>query len=146
MTGTPATILLISPSESPAGAHRSLCAIWRRGSRATTRELPPELSRKVREAARAGIDDQALDEVLRWLETSDGRETTPAPAPPNLTPRELEVLQKLTDGLAYKEIADDLGIRMSTVQSFIRSLYRKLRVHSATEAVSLALRHRWVAA
>ena len=122
--------------------------MWRRGSRATTRELPADLSRKVRDAARQGIDDEALEEVFRWLETSDPRlgQASPTPPPPNLTPRELEVLQKLTDGLAYKEIADDLGIRMSTVQSFIRSLYRKLRVHSATEAVSMALRYRWVAA
>ncbi|MEM9079061.1 MAG: response regulator transcription factor [Verrucomicrobiota bacterium] len=54
----------------------------------------------------------------------------------SLTPRELEVLDLLSKGYAYKEVAAELGISYSTVQRHIENIYRKLHVHSATHAVS----------
>ena len=41
----------------------------------------------------------------------------------------------LAQGYRYKEIADNLGISMDTVRSYIRRIYEKLQVHSRTEAV-----------
>jgi DNA-binding NarL/FixJ family response regulator len=61
-----------------------------------------------------------------------------------LTTREQGVLRALTRGLAYKQVADELEISIDTVRSHIRSIYEKLQVHSATEAVSRALRDRLV--
>ena len=61
-----------------------------------------------------------------------------------LSAREQGVLRALTRGLAYKQVADELGISIDTVRSHIRSIYEKLQVHSATEAVSRALRDRLV--
>ena len=52
-----------------------------------------------------------------------------------LTARELEVLQGLSRGHPYKEIASDLGISLSTVRTYIQRIYEKLHVHSQTEAV-----------
>ena len=52
-----------------------------------------------------------------------------------LTARELQVLQKLSEGHAYKQIASDLGISLSTVRTYIQRIYEKLHVHSQTEAV-----------
>ena len=54
------------------------------------------------------------------------------------------MLRALTRGLAYKQVADELEISIDTVRSHIRSIYEKLQVHSATEAVSRALRDRLV--
>jgi DNA-binding NarL/FixJ family response regulator len=51
-----------------------------------------------------------------------------------LTPREQEILRLLAKGHLYKEIADHLGISMSTVRSHITAVYEKLHVHSRTEA------------
>jgi DNA-binding NarL/FixJ family response regulator len=52
-----------------------------------------------------------------------------------LTARELEVLQGLSCGQPYKEIASRLGISLSTVRTYIQRIYEKLHVHSQTEAV-----------
>ncbi|MFD2256763.1 response regulator transcription factor [Luteolibacter algae] len=54
----------------------------------------------------------------------------------SLSPREIQVLELLVKGFAYKEVAADLGISYSTVQRHIESIYRKLHVHSRTHAVS----------
>jgi DNA-binding NarL/FixJ family response regulator len=51
-----------------------------------------------------------------------------------LTDRERELLALLARGKHYKEIADQLGISTDTVRSHIRRIYRKLHVHSRTEA------------
>ena len=57
-----------------------------------------------------------------------------------LTHREAEVLRFLVRGLIKKEIADELSISQHPVDMHLRSVYRKLRVRSQTEAVSKALR------
>ena len=54
----------------------------------------------------------------------------------SLSPREIEVLELLVKGFAYKEVAGELTISYSTVQRHIESIYRKLHVHSRTHAVS----------
>ncbi len=52
----------------------------------------------------------------------------------HLTSREHEILRLLAKGYMYKEIADHLGISMSTVRTHISAVYEKLHVHSRTEA------------
>lgn len=52
-----------------------------------------------------------------------------------LTPREHEILGLLSKGLAYKEIADKLGIAFRTVQAHLHTIYGKLHVQTRTEAV-----------
>jgi DNA-binding NarL/FixJ family response regulator len=51
-----------------------------------------------------------------------------------LTGREQDILKLLAKGYMYKEIADHLGISMSTVRTHITAVYEKLHVHSRTEA------------
>jgi DNA-binding NarL/FixJ family response regulator len=51
-----------------------------------------------------------------------------------LTGRELDILRLLAKGYMYKEIADHLGISMSTVRTHVTSVYEKLHVQSRTEA------------
>lgn len=53
-----------------------------------------------------------------------------------LTLREKDILQSLTDGNSYKMIAANLGITQGTVCTHIKSIYEKLGVHSQAEAVS----------
>ena len=45
------------------------------------------------------------------------------------------MLDGLAAGLAYKQIADQLGISIHTVRNYIRRIYEKLHVCSRTEAV-----------
>jgi DNA-binding NarL/FixJ family response regulator len=55
-----------------------------------------------------------------------------------LSPREQETLQLLSQGLSYEQVAENMGVTLSTVQSNVRSLYRKLNVKSQTQAVTMA--------
>src|SRR5882724_4593288 len=57
-----------------------------------------------------------------------------------LTPAEREFLDQLSNGYAYKEIADRMNISIDTVRSYVRTVYEKLHVHSRTEAVVKYLR------
>lgn len=57
-----------------------------------------------------------------------------------LSPREQEVLDLLSQGFMYKEISDKLGISFETVRTYIRRIYEKLHVRTRTEAVAKALR------
>jgi len=52
-----------------------------------------------------------------------------------LTEREWEILEQLSKGMRYKEIAEELFISIETVRSHLRKIYEKLQVGSATEAV-----------
>lgn len=62
----------------------------------------------------------------------------------NLTSRETAILQSLVNGYSYKMIASEAGISIDTVRFHIKKIYDKLHVHSATEAVSRAIRDRLV--
>ena len=61
-----------------------------------------------------------------------------------LTPRELEVLRALTEGLSTPEICDRLFIAPNTLRTHVQNIMGKLRVHSKLEAVAFALRHKLV--
>lgn len=58
----------------------------------------------------------------------------------NLSAREQEVLDCLSQGFLYKEIAEKLGISYETVHTYIRRIYEKLQVRTRTEAVAKFLR------
>lgn len=52
-----------------------------------------------------------------------------------LSEREIDILKLIAKGLRHDEVADTLGLRYSTVVSYVRDIYRKLAVHSRTEAL-----------
>ena len=58
-----------------------------------------------------------------------------------LTPRELETLRFLSQGLTYEGVADQMGVALSTIQWNVRNLYRKLNVRSQVQAISKARDH-----
>jgi len=57
-----------------------------------------------------------------------------------LSSREIEVLNLLSDGYNYQEIAESMFISVDTVRHHIRNIYKKLHVHSQSEAVAKAIR------
>jgi DNA-binding NarL/FixJ family response regulator len=71
------------------------------------------------------------------------RRTQSRPEPPpgpelntaKLTPREIDILWGIAKGFSYAEIADNLGMSRQTVPGHIKSIYRKLEVHTRGEAV-----------
>lgn len=94
-------------------------------------------------AAIRAIRDQGApmsSEVARRLVESFHRRTAPAATAEALTPRENEILELLSEGLLYKEIGDRLAIKLDTVGTHVKSIYRKLHVRSRTEAVMKFMR------
>lgn len=62
----------------------------------------------------------------------------------NLSAKETAILQFLVNGYSYKMIASELKISIDTVRFHIKKIYDKLHVHSATEAVSKAIKDKLV--
>jgi DNA-binding NarL/FixJ family response regulator len=64
----------------------------------------------------------------------------PTRADYQLTPHELRLLKLLVEGHSYKTAAAELGSSINTIGTHMQSIYRKLQVHSKSEAVVKALR------
>jgi DNA-binding NarL/FixJ family response regulator len=69
---------------------------------------------------------------------------TPAAQSYNFNEKEQRILTLLCKGNSYKMIADESGYAFETIRSYIKKIYEKLQVHSATEAVSKAINERLV--
>lgn len=92
--------------------------------------LSDDLVRVVREV-HAGKRPISHDVQLRLAQRS---------SQPSLTPREIEVLDLISEGLRNKDIAVMLGISNETVQVHIKNIFAKLDVEDRTAAVHVALR------
>jgi two-component system nitrate/nitrite response regulator NarL len=79
--------------------------------------------------------------LFRKLAGEQAREGSAADADFKLTPRELETLRYLSQGLTYEGVADKMGVALSTIQWNVRNLYRKLNVRSQVQAISKARDH-----
>jgi DNA-binding NarL/FixJ family response regulator len=55
-----------------------------------------------------------------------------------LTPREVQIINKIADGLSNKEIADQLYIEAQTVKNHVHNILDKLQLHNRLEAVQYA--------
>ncbi len=99
---------------------------------------PDEILNGIRDvhAGAAPLSAQVAGMILRGFSRMGPLRSKSEP----LTNRENEVLRHLVKGLLKKEIADALAISQHTVDMHLRSIYRKLHVHSQTEAVSVAFR------
>jgi DNA-binding NarL/FixJ family response regulator len=81
------------------------------------------------------------DELLARARRLLSRTATPqSPGDFTLTPRELEVLQLLAQGLGRGAMAEKLFLSPKTVATHVQHILTKLGVHSGTEAVAMAYR------
>jgi DNA-binding NarL/FixJ family response regulator len=69
--------------------------------------------------------------------------TMPVPDDKNveLSERERQVMEAIAAGQIYKQIADQLGVSVHTVRSYIRRIYEKLHVRTRSEAVAKYFKH-----
>ena len=70
-----------------------------------------------------------------------GQQSELDPSGQILTPREIEILRMIADGLGNKEIASKLSISDHTVKFHISSIFAKLSASNRAEAVTLGIRH-----
>jgi len=97
-----------------------------------------ELLEAIQEVHRGG--SPMTMHIARKVVQSFQKNAATAPTAENLSEREQQVLDLLSHGLIYKEIADKLGISYETVHTYIRRIYEKLQVRTRTEAVAKLLR------
>lgn len=61
-----------------------------------------------------------------------------------LSHREIQVLQMISRGMTYSQIAEDLHISKETSKVHIRNIYKKLQVNSKSEAIAIAQKERFI--
>lgn len=62
----------------------------------------------------------------------------------DFTLREEQILKLMCKGNSYKMIGTEIGLTFETIRSYVKKIYEKLQVHSATEAVSKAINEKLV--
>lgn len=87
------------------------------------------------DALRQAVTRVLLGETLPVPQTSDK---------PQLTPRQLEILQLLAEGLPNKSISRQLGVSEDTVKTHLKTLFQELTVHTRTACVSAARQRGWL--
>lgn len=100
---------------------------------------PEEILRAIREIYEGGAPMSPIiaSKVLRLFKTNLSKN---ADESFNLSSREKEILKCLVEGMSYKMIADTCFISADTVNGHIKNIYRKLQVHSKSEAVVKAIK------
>lgn len=102
------------------------------------RTATKELLEAIQEVHRGG--SPMTMHIARKVVQSFQKSAAAAQSTENLSEREQQVLDLLSQGLMYKEIADKLEISYETVHTYIRRIYEKLQVRTRTEAVAKFLR------
>jgi DNA-binding NarL/FixJ family response regulator len=131
-------ILMLTVYEDSQSVFKALCA---GACGFLVKKTPPSrLLDAIKDAYEGGSPMSSLiaRQVINVFQQTQGK--SDAEERSNLSSREKEVLVSLSDGNNYQEIADHLYISVDTVRHHIRNIYRKLHVHSQSEAVAKAIR------
>ncbi|MET4273934.1 MULTISPECIES: response regulator transcription factor [unclassified Bradyrhizobium] len=101
--------------------------------------FPTDIATTVRDlvAGHSPISASIARFIVRRTQGTAQAEPPPGPAlnTARLTPREIDILWGIAKGFSYAEIASHLGLSRQTVPGHIKNIYRKLEVHTRSEAV-----------
>lgn len=99
--------------------------------------FPTDIAATVRDlvAGHSPISASIARFIVRRTQSSAEPPPGPAINTAKLTPREIDILWGIAKGFSYAEIAGHLGLSRQTVPGHIKSIYRKLEVHTRGEAV-----------
>lgn len=111
-------------------------------------ESPQRIATAIEEAMIGGapMSSAIAGKILKLLKTKT--DTKEADTLPNIsdtyaiTVREAEVLQLLTKGRSYKQIADELFLSTNTIRKHVENIYRKLHINTKVEAIQLVQKYR----
>lgn len=133
--GASQPILVFTMHRSPIIARRALQA----GCNGITMKDSP--SEEICEALRAvaGGGDYVPADLARRIALLE--RPGAAPPRPRLTPRELDILRAIAEGLSYREIAERASISYKTVSNVSQTLKDKLSAQSFADLVVKAIRH-----
>ena len=105
------------------------------------KKTPPlKLLEAIQEAYEGGapMSSHIARKVIDFFK--EKKQVSPSNSPYLLTSREKEILSGLVEGNSFKAIADSLFISIETVRFHFRNIYKKLHVHSQSEAVAKAIK------
>lgn len=85
--------------------------------------------------------EDEVENALRRLRHRRNRDDDDARRLDRLTPREIQILSLMAEGRTPAEITTKLGMSPNTLRTHTQNVLTKLRVHSKTEALVLAIRH-----
>ncbi len=132
ITATVGSRVLLLSGSAPEGVLQAALAVGCVGYLQKTAGVE-KLATAIRNAAAGGFV-LAADDLKRLL-FDRGRS---APRPSTLTPRELEILALLGEGLSNRAIATRLVLSVNTVRTHVQTVLTKLGAHSKLEAVVIA--------
>jgi DNA-binding NarL/FixJ family response regulator len=131
LASTTATVIAVDPMSRPDLSARARAARIEWGI--TLDITCSELREVVHGAAAGSLGSNAI--TSSWRHQSCPGEAA------GLSPREAEVLTLIAGGLPNPAIADQLGVSINSVKTYIRAAYRKIDVTSRSQAVAWAMRH-----
>jgi two-component system nitrate/nitrite response regulator NarL len=110
------------------------------------KDMEPEELIPALEAVASGdnvVAKELVGSLTRIVQSKDSDESDTSEESPfsDLTPRELEILGHIAEGQSNKAIARDLDISDGTVKLHVKSILRKLGMHSRVEAAVKAVEH-----
>jgi DNA-binding NarL/FixJ family response regulator len=149
-TGAPPLLRSVLAAWAPAADQPALAAAG--DDPGTLQRLASQLQRQHGEYARAPLSlDQAIATLQEHGAPANADQPGSPPAAPHepagtsrpggLTPRELEVLRLVAQGLTDAQIAERLVLSRRTVTSYLTSVYSKLEVSGRSAATRWALEH-----
>jgi DNA-binding NarL/FixJ family response regulator len=138
--GGESAIIILTGTENEVGLARAVQA----GARGFIRKTEPvqDLAQAIRRAFRGEplheISD--VESSLRRLRTRRAADADLERRLSRLTPREVQILQAMADGMGSEQIAESLGMSRHTLRTHTQNILTKLGVHSKIEAVVAAIR------
>jgi DNA-binding NarL/FixJ family response regulator len=131
-----AQVVMLTVFEDTEKIYRALAA---GASGYLLKRMPPEKLLEAIAEVRAGGSPMSASIARKVVQSFQGNQPR-GDESMDLSQRERSVLNGLADGLAYKQIADQLGVSIHTVRNYIRRIYEKLHVQTRTEAVAKFMR------
>ena len=126
-------VLMLTVQQNDQLVFDSLCA---GASGYLMKNTPPaKIIDAIQEAFRGGAP-MSTQVARRIVQSFHKKRNSP------LTQRERDVLEQLCEGKSYRSIGDALSISQDTVRSHIKSIYKKLEVHTRSEAMAKAIKTR----
>jgi DNA-binding NarL/FixJ family response regulator len=134
-------VIVLSGAEDDLGVGRAVQAGARGYLRKTDAvgDLPSAIRRAFRGDALNTEDE--VNESLTRLRRRRAQEGSLEQRMQRLTPRELEILQRIANGETSAKIAADLEMSPNTLRTHTQNVLTKLGVHSKLEAIVAAIRH-----
>jgi DNA-binding NarL/FixJ family response regulator len=131
-------VVMLAASEDLAQVAEALAAGANAyiGKRINPRDLASALRQIV-----AGVVYQPGPKFAATDADPDARDAILSPPDCDLTPRELTMLDAISQGLSTKVISSELWISEKTVKFHLTNIYRKLGVHNRTGAMRYAFEH-----